>query len=115
VINRLGFNNRGHAAALAGTWQAKGARAFSASTSAPTRTADDRVGDYVTGIEAVRRYRRLFHHQHVLAQHTGLRNLQTREALSELMTRVLAERDRKPEADSGVPQDRAGSDRAGSR
>ena len=55
VINRLGFNNEGAEAVLRAAGGARRARAASsASISAPTRTAADRVADYVRRHRGVR-------------------------------------------------------------
>ena len=68
VINRFGFNNLGHAAALATL--RKGAAPIGINVGA-NKDAADRVADYVAGIRAFAGGRRLFHGQRILAQHAG--------------------------------------------
>lgn len=94
VINRLGFNNRGHAAALANLAGQKRAGILGINIGA-NKEADDRVGDYVAGIAAFARIASYFAVNVSSPNTPGLRNLQTREALSELLTRVLAERNQR--------------------
>lgn len=93
VINRLGFNNRGHAAALENLAGQKRAGILGINIGA-NKDAEDRVGDYVAGIAAFAGIASYFTVNVSSPNTPGLRNLQTREALSELLTRVLAERDR---------------------
>ena len=70
VINRLGFNNGGHAAALA-RLKARPARGIVGVNIGANKDATDRTGDYVTGIDDVLRRRQLLHRQHLVAQHAG--------------------------------------------
>ncbi|WP_394690822.1 quinone-dependent dihydroorotate dehydrogenase [Hoeflea sp.] len=93
VINRLGFNNRGHAAALENLSGQKRAGILGINIGA-NKDAEDRIGDYVAGISAFADIASYFTVNVSSPNTPGLRNLQTREALSELLTRVLAERDR---------------------
>lgn len=93
VINRLGFNNRGHAAALENLAGQKRTGILGINIGA-NKDAVDRVGDYVAGIAAFADIASYFTVNVSSPNTPGLRNLQTREALSELLTRVLAERDR---------------------
>ncbi len=92
LINRLGFNNGGHAAAL-GRLEARSAKGgiVGVNIGANKETAD-RSGDYVKGIET-------FHHVasyftvNISSPNTpGLRDLQAPEALDELLGRVMAAR-----------------------
>lgn len=93
VINRLGFNNRGHAAALENL-AGQGRSGILGINIGANKEAEDRVGDYVAGIAAFADIASYFTVNVSSPNTPGLRNLQTREALSELLTRVLAERDR---------------------
>ncbi|WP_299865870.1 quinone-dependent dihydroorotate dehydrogenase [uncultured Hoeflea sp.] len=92
VINRLGFNNRGHAEAHANlTRQTRGG--LLGVNIGANKDAADRIGDYVAGIRTFAKLADYFTVNVSSPNTPGLRNLQTREALSELLTRVLAERD----------------------
>ena len=70
VINRLGFNNDGYEAARARLARRRPAGIVGVNIGA-NKDAADRVADYVAGVEDLRRRRRLFHDQHLLAQHAG--------------------------------------------
>jgi dihydroorotate dehydrogenase len=94
VINRLGFNNRGHAAALRNLSGQRRAGILGINIGA-NKDAGDRVGDYVTGIKAFADIASYFTINVSSPNTPGLRNLQTRQALSELLTRVLAERNQR--------------------
>ena len=90
VINRFGFNNRGHSFAHANL--RKGGAVLGINVGA-NRDADDRVADYVAGIRAfadVADYLTI----NVSSPNTpGLRDLQKPEALDDLLARVLDARD----------------------
>ncbi len=95
VINRFGFNNAGHAAALAALDKRR-----STSGSAPVginvganKDAADRVGDYVVGIRAFAAVAAYFTVNVSSPNTPGLRDLQKPEALDELLARVLGARD----------------------
>lgn len=92
VINRLGFNNRGHQAALQRIHQQRRAGILGVNIGANKDSAD-RVGDYVAGIATFARVADYFTVNVSSPNTPGLRSLQTRESLAELLTRVLAERD----------------------
>lgn len=92
LINRLGFNNGGHAAAL-GRLEARAAKGGIVGVNiGANKESSDRSGDYVKGIET-------FHHVasyftvNISSPNTpGLRDLQAPEALDELLGRVMAAR-----------------------
>jgi dihydroorotate dehydrogenase len=94
VINRLGFNNRGHARAQSNLARQRGTGVLGINIGA-NKDTDDRIGDYVLGIKAFAGIADYFTVNVSSPNTPGLRNLQTREALSELLTRVLSERDAK--------------------
>ncbi|MCO6409424.1 quinone-dependent dihydroorotate dehydrogenase [Hoeflea alexandrii] len=94
VINRLGFNNQGHATAHARI-TARPRDGILGINIGANKDSDDRAGDYVAGIDLFADVADYFTVNISSPNTPGLRNLQTREALSELMGRVLAERDRK--------------------
>ncbi|MBU2485181.1 MAG: quinone-dependent dihydroorotate dehydrogenase [Alphaproteobacteria bacterium] len=94
VINRLGFNNEGHAAAHARISGRRREGLLGVNIGA-NKDSDDRVGDYVAGISRFADVADYFTVNISSPNTPGLRNLQTREALSDLLGRVLAERDQK--------------------
>lgn len=91
VINRLGFNNRGHAEAferISGR-RRKGVLGVNIGANKDTK---DRAGDYVAGIARFAGVADYFTVNVSSPNTPGLRNLQSREALGELLSQVLAER-----------------------
>jgi dihydroorotate dehydrogenase len=108
VINRLGFNNEGHEKALARLRRRRGAGVVGVNIGANKDSAD-RIADYEIG---VRRFASLASYLtvNISSPNTpGLRNLQGREMLAELLSRVMAVRDAvaarggAPEAAAKVP------------
>ncbi|MBC7281657.1 quinone-dependent dihydroorotate dehydrogenase [Hoeflea sp.] len=95
VINRLGFNNEGHAAAHARISGRRRAGILGVNIGA-NKDSEDRAADYVAGIACFADVADYFTVNISSPNTPGLRNLQTRAALSELLGRVLAERDAKP-------------------
>ncbi|MDB5522909.1 MAG: pyrD [Rhizobium sp.] len=92
VINRFGFNNEGHAAALS--------KLRSLRVSAPVgvniganKDATDRVADYVAGIRMFYPVARYFTANISSPNTPGLRDLQSRESLKLLLDAVLTARD----------------------
>ena len=72
LINRLGFNNEGHEAALERLDRARtGARGIVGVNIGANRDSEDRIFDYVAGVRLLRADRLLSHHQRLLAQHAG--------------------------------------------
>ncbi|WP_422372596.1 quinone-dependent dihydroorotate dehydrogenase [Hoeflea sp.] len=91
VINRLGFNNRGHEAARVNL--STGARSGVLGVNiGANKDAEDRIGDYVAGIGAFAKVADYFTVNVSSPNTPGLRNLQSRVALAELLGRVLSER-----------------------
>lgn len=90
VINRFGFNNLGHAAALA-TLRA-GAAPIGINVGA-NKDAADRVADYVAGVRAFAGLAAYFTINVSSPNTPGLRDLQKPEALDDLLARVLEARD----------------------
>jgi dihydroorotate dehydrogenase len=94
VINRLGFNNQGHAAALERLRSRQ--RGLVGVNVGAGRDADDRIADYVSGIErfaAVADYLTV----NISSPNTpGLRDLQAPHALDALLMRVEAARQALP-------------------
>ncbi len=93
VINRYGFNNEGHATALARLSLRDANNAIVGVNVGTNKDAADRVADYVAGVKAfadVASYLTI----NVSSPNTpGLRDLQEPEALSELLARVTEARD----------------------
>jgi dihydroorotate dehydrogenase len=92
VINRLGFNNEGHEKALARLRRRRGGGVVGINIGANKDSAD-RIADYELG---VRRFADLASYLtvNVSSPNTpGLRNLQGRAMLAELLSRVMAARD----------------------
>jgi dihydroorotate dehydrogenase len=91
VINRLGFNNGGHAAALARLTKRRPRGVVAVNIGANKDTVD-RAADYVKGIEAFNGVASYFTVNISSPNTPGLRDLQAPAALDELLTRVLAAR-----------------------
>lgn len=96
VINRLGFNNEGHAAALS-RLIAAGLRGIVGVNIGANKDSDDRIADYVKGIETFSSVASYFTANISSPNTPGLRDLQARESLAALLTAVLAQRDREAE------------------
>ncbi len=93
VINRLGFNNEGHAAALARLKARAGRLGIVGVNIGANKDAADFVDDYVAGIEAFWNFTRFFTANISSPNTPGLRNLQAADALRALLARVLGKRD----------------------
>lgn len=92
VINRLGFNNGGHAAALA-RLEARAARGGIVGVNiGANKEAVDRPGDYVKGIETFNHVASYFVVNISSPNTPGLRDLQAPAALDELLGRVMMAR-----------------------
>jgi len=94
VINRFGFNNRGLSYFARGLKKLKlgGRKPFGANVGA-NKTTEDKADDYVKGINALYGLADYFTVNISSPNTPGLRALQSREALSNLIMRVLAARD----------------------
>jgi dihydroorotate dehydrogenase len=103
LINRLGFNNGGHAAALE-RLRARGSRGgiVGVNIGANKETAD-RVADYVAGLETFWDAATYFMVNISSPNTPGLRDLQAPAALDELLGRVMAARERKSAGGSAKP------------
>jgi dihydroorotate dehydrogenase len=93
VINRLGFNNGGHAAAVARLQRRTAGGIVGVNIGANKDTAD-RAGDYVAGLEAFYRVASYFTVNISSPNTPGLRDLQAPAALDDLLTRIMAARER---------------------
>ncbi|MEP4030985.1 quinone-dependent dihydroorotate dehydrogenase [Roseibium polysiphoniae] len=97
VINRYGFNNEGHAA-LRDRLEARVTQTGIVGINVgANKDATDRVADYVDGIEAFADMASYFTINVSSPNTPGLRNLQARDALSELLTGVISARDARTE------------------
>ncbi|NRP84417.1 Dihydroorotate dehydrogenase (quinone) [Ensifer adhaerens] len=92
VINRLGFNNEGHEAALRRLQAVRGKGIIGVNIGA-NKDSVDRIADYVTGIRRFYSVARYFTANISSPNTPGLRDLQGRESLSALLSAVLAARD----------------------
>ncbi|MCX5580337.1 quinone-dependent dihydroorotate dehydrogenase [Kaistia terrae] len=93
VINRLGFNNEGHAAARRRLEARRGKPGLVGVNIGANKDAVDRVADYVAGIETFSDIASYFTVNVSSPNTPGLRDLQARGALDELLSRVLEARD----------------------
>lgn len=91
VINRLGFNNGGHTAALARLAGRRGGGILSINIGANKDSAD-RIADYVAGLRAFNAHASLFVVNVSSPNTPGLRDLQAPKALADLLGRVMAAR-----------------------
>ncbi len=94
VINRFGFNNRGHAHALAHLRKPETPLGINIGAN---KDAVDRIADYVAGIRAFVEVADYFAVNVSSPNTPGLRDLQKPDALDELLARVLDARDVKAE------------------
>ena len=97
VINRLGFNNGGHQAALARLQRRKGAGIVGVNIGA-NKDSTDRIADYVRGIETFYDVASYFTINISSPNTPGLRDLQDPAALEELLQRLLSARAKQIEA-----------------
>ncbi len=93
VINRLGFNNEGHDAAFKRLSQRAGKSGIVGVNIGANKDAEDRIADYVAGIRRFYQLARYFTVNISSPNTPGLRNLQARDSLHELLSRVLEARD----------------------
>lgn len=98
VINRLGFNNAGHAALAARMASRRGSGIVGINIGANKASADF-VADYEAGIERLGQWASYFTVNVSSPNTPGLRDLQAGEALRDLLARVLARRDALPDVD----------------
>lgn len=93
VINRLGFNNEGHEAALARLAVRSGRSGIVGVNIGANKDAVDRVADYVEGIRKFYPVATYFTANISSPNTPGLRDLQAKESLETLLSAVLAARD----------------------
>jgi dihydroorotate dehydrogenase len=93
VINRFGFNSEGHGAALARLNARHGRGGIVGVNIGANKEAVDRIADYVAGIRAFAGVATYFTANISSPNTPGLRDLQARESLRQLLAAVLAARD----------------------
>lgn len=101
VINRMGFNNEG-LDAFAGRLEARPRRGVVGANIGANKDADDRIGDYVTGLRRLWGLADYFTVNISSPNTPGLRALQTRAALDELLGRLAEARGALP-SPQGAP------------
>ena len=94
VVNRLGFNNQGHAAAKVRLAARRPVGIVGVNIGA-NKDASDRTGDYVRGLETFYELASYFTVNISSPNTPGLRDLQAPAALDELLGRVMAAREQK--------------------
>ncbi|ADV14968.1 quinone-dependent dihydroorotate dehydrogenase [Mesorhizobium ciceri] len=92
VINRLGFNNEGHAAAEKRLATRKGRGGIVGVNIGANKDSSDRIGDYERGVARFAQYASYLTVNISSPNTPGLRNMQAREQLGELLSRVMAAR-----------------------
>jgi len=92
LINRMGFNNDGYEAARA-RLAARKARGVVGVNFGPNRDAADRVADFALGVKTFAPYASYFAVNVSSPNTPGLRDLQQRAALDELVARVVESRE----------------------
>jgi dihydroorotate dehydrogenase len=92
VINRMGFNNEGHATALARLEARRHRNGVVGVNIGANKDSSDRIGDYVTGIESFSHLASYFTVNISSPNTPGLRALQSRAELQSLLDRLNAKR-----------------------
>lgn len=93
VINRMGFNNEGHAAALARLQARAGRRGIVGVNIGANKDSADRVADYVEGIRRFYAVATYFTVNISSPNTPGLRDLQARDSLKALLDAALSARE----------------------
>ncbi|WP_421914494.1 quinone-dependent dihydroorotate dehydrogenase [Mesorhizobium sp.] len=94
VINRLGFNNEGHEAAERRLAARKGRAGIVGVNIGANKDSADRIGDYERGVARFAEHATYLTVNISSPNTPGLRNMQAREQLDELLSRVMAARAR---------------------
>ena len=92
VINRLGFNNRGQAAATARLGRRRRGGGVVGINIGANKDSEDRIGDYVAGVRAMAPLADYLTVNISSPNTPGLRALQDKKALDELLAAVMAAR-----------------------
>lgn len=96
VINRLGFNNEGHEAAERRLAGRKGHPGIVGVNIGANKDSADRIADYERGVTRFAPYASYLTVNISSPNTPGLRNMQAREQLGELLSRVMASRAASP-------------------
>jgi dihydroorotate dehydrogenase len=96
VINRYGFNNGGHAPALARLHARQGRSGIVGVNVGANKDATDRIADYVAGVRAFADVANYFTINISSPNTPGLRDLQEPSALTDLLAQVIDARDASP-------------------
>ena len=102
VINRFGFNSQG-LAAFVGRLAARRRTGIVGANVGKNRDAADAAGDYANGIEAVCNHADYLVCNFSSPNTPGLRNLQARDQMQEVVIRVIAARERATAGAARVP------------
>jgi dihydroorotate dehydrogenase len=97
VINRLGFNNEGHDAALRRLSERRERKGIVGVNIGANKDSADRVADYVAGIRKFQDFASYFTVNISSPNTPGLRDLQARDSLKDLLGKVLDARDAQSE------------------
>lgn len=92
IINRLGFNNDGHAAARARLWARRAHGGIVGVNIGANKETQDRIADYVAGIQSFADLASYFTVNVSSPNTPGLRDLQAKETLKQLLIACLEER-----------------------
>jgi dihydroorotate dehydrogenase len=92
VINRLGFNNEGHEAAERRLVARTGRAGIVGVNIGANKDSADRIGDYEIGVSRFAKYASYLTVNISSPNTPGLRNMQARDQLGELLARVIATR-----------------------
>lgn len=103
LVNRLGFNNEGHAAAHARLAARRGKGGILGVNIGANKDAADRIADYVTGVRAFADMATYFTVNISSPNTPGLRDLQQASALDALLARVIEARDSEAERHGRKP------------
>lgn len=93
VINRLGFNNQGHEAAERRLKARAGRGGIVGVNIGANKTSDDRAGDYELGVRRFARHASYLTVNISSPNTPGLRSMQARAQLADLLVRVMAARE----------------------
>ncbi len=94
VINRLGFNNEGHDAAESRLTAREGGGGIVGVNIGANKDSADRIADYEKGVQRLARLASYLTVNISSPNTPGLRTMQSRELLAELLARVMAAREK---------------------
>lgn len=102
AINRLGFNNEGHAAALEKLERRRGKPGIVGVNIGANKDTEDKANDYVQGLQAFYPVASYFTVNISSPNTPGLRGLQSKDMLDDLVRRLLDARSELSRGDAGV-------------